>query len=51
VILRDAVSSLISVELGVFNTSENWAKSIFTDLVLLPAGGTVFNTNGPRHMH
>lgn len=48
-ILRNAVSSLISVELGVFNTSENWAKSIYTqaDLVMLPAGGTVFNTNGP----
>lgn len=48
-ILRNAVSSLISVELGVFSTSENWAKSIFTQahLVILPAGGTVFDANGP----
>lgn len=48
-ILRNAMSSLISVELEVFNTSENWAKSIFTqaDLVILPAGEIVFNANGP----
>lgn len=48
-ILRNAVSSLISVELGVSNTSENWAESIYTqaDVVTLPAGGTVCNTRGP----
>lgn len=48
-VLRNAVSSLVSVDLEVFNTLENWARSIFMQagLVVLPAGGTVFNTKGP----
>lgn len=48
-ILRNAVSSLISVELGLFNTSKNWAETIYTqaDVVTLPAGGAVCNTKGP----
>lgn len=49
-ILRNAVSSLISAELGGIQHFQNLGQEYFftrADLVMLPAGGIVFNANGP----